>query len=202
MFLPRKFLPVAAVGAWIALVAVGFAALEQYAATAGPAGSATPRAAQFLARQQKPGRALVVMAVHPQCPCTRASLAELGDLLARSHGACDALLLEYRPREPQSDWPETAPMRELGGVLVTVVADPDGELARAFGAETSGHVIFADASGAIQFQGGITIARGHRGLAPAQSAILASIGGHRTELCGAPVFGCALENSCPPKSEP
>jgi hypothetical protein len=82
---------------WIAGLVAGFVSLQIYAAKAGPAHAPTPAARGFLAAHRTPGRPLLVMAVHPRCPCTDASLAELGDLLARSRGTCDALLLQFQP---------------------------------------------------------------------------------------------------------
>src|SRR4051812_20689957 len=83
---------------WLGCIVGGFCLLQQYAAKAGPA-HAPENAEDFFAAHRKPNRPLLVMAVHPRCPCSNASLAELGDLLARSHGGCDALLLEYEPLE-------------------------------------------------------------------------------------------------------
>jgi hypothetical protein len=142
------------------------------------------------------------MAVHPLCPCTDASLAELGDLLARSHGACDALVLEYQPLRPNNEWPASAPTRELGGVSVPVRRDPAGKLAVALGAKTSGHVVFADATGAARFHGGLTLSRGHRGRSPAQDAILDFLAGRSPKLASAPVYGCALAPECRAEAQP
>src|SRR5882762_1395641 len=80
---------------WLAAIAAGFTALQSYSAKPGSAGDPRNGASPFIAAHQKPGRPLLVMAIHPECPCTDASLSELGDLLSRSHGACDALLLKY-----------------------------------------------------------------------------------------------------------
>lgn len=194
--LPGKTIALAAaLTVWAGGLATGFAMLEHYAAAAGTVHAPTAAAAEFLRQHQKPGRALLVMAVHPLCPCTDASLAELGDLLARSRGACDALLLQYEPASPEAEWP-TDSTRDLGGMSVSVLPDRRGELASALGAETSGHTIFVDAAGAIRFNGGLTVARGHRGRAPAQDAILAALAGRSMTLAQAPVFGCSLLSPC------
>ena len=41
--------------------------------------------------------------------------------------------------------------------------DPEGDRARMLGAETSGDLLFYDATGALRFHGGLTAARGHKG---------------------------------------
>jgi hypothetical protein len=177
---------------------VAFGALERYSSTPGAARAPEAAAALFLGSQRQPGRPLLVMVVHPRCPCTEASLAELGDLLARSHGAIDALLLEYQAR----GWPPPPATVELGGVRIPIVPDIDGAVAATLGAETSGHCVFVDAQGKIRFHGGLTLARGHRGRSPAQDAILATAAGGKWSLVSAPVFGCSLASDCKPESSP
>ena len=86
--------------------------------------------------------------------------------------------------------------RQLGGVRVPVLADRSGRFALALGALTSGHAVMLDADGSIRFQGGLTLARGHRGRAPAQDAILAALAGDGVPMPAAPVFGCALRDIC------
>jgi hypothetical protein len=183
---------------WAAGIAAGFAGLQAYSARAGTSRAPSDQAAGFLVSHQRIGRPLLVMAVHPRCPCTDASLAELGDLLARSRGACDALLLQYHP----AGWPAEAAFQTLGGVRVPVVPDLDGRVATTLGAETSGHCVLVDARGAIRFYGGLTLARGHRGRSPAQDAILQVVGGGTSSLTSAPVYGCELGPVCRPNSTP
>jgi len=180
---------------WLGCIAAHFCALQHYSAKEGAAH--TPRDPdEFFAAHRQPDRPLLVMAVHPRCPCSDASLAELGDLLARSGGKCDALLVQYHPADQTSGWlADSAPQR-LGGVRVEVLLDVGGKIASALGAATSGHIVFADAQGKIRFTGGLTTSRGHRGRAPAQDAILKLLSGSKTDACSAPVYGCALEPEC------
>jgi hypothetical protein len=196
--MPRRTLVILALSAltWVGCIAAGFAAIQRYANTAGIAGATERLPDEVLASHRRPDRPLLVMAVHPLCPCTEASLAELGELLARSAGRCDALVLEYSPSSPVPGWRPTAAQRTLSGIPIPVLADRDGALAARLGAHTSGHVALADANGAIRFRGGLTIARGHRGRSPAQDAILNVIAGKPAALTSAPVYGCGLENGC------
>jgi hypothetical protein len=190
----------AALALWLGCLGAGFSLLEQHAAKAGRSFSPTDEK-QFFAAHRQGNRPLLVMAVHPRCPCSRASLGELGDLLARSRGACDALLLQYVPDVRGDDWPADSISPELGGIKTKVVLDRGGRLAAALGAVTSGHVVFFDAEGKVRFAGGLTLSRGHRGRAPAQDAILQVLAGVPPKVTSAPVFGCALEPECtPPKT--
>ena len=185
----RNFLLLLAVFLLASLVG-GYAALQAYAGRAGRLAEPGPRASTWLETHRRPGRPLVVMAVHARCPCTDASLAELGDFLARTYGACEALLLRYSPAADDSSREET---RVLGGVTVPLLADPTGRLAAELGAFTSGSVVMMDAAGRIRFHGGLTLERGHRGRSPAQEALLALVAKPNDAALGiAPVYGCPL----------
>lgn len=191
----RAFSLAAATVLWVGCIAAGFGALQQYSAKAGAIHS--PRNPdEFFAAHRQPNRPLLVMALHPRCSCSEASLAELGDLLARSRGTCDALLVQYHPEQASPDWPADNSPRQLGGVTVNVLVDRGGNMASVLGAATSGHVVFADSHGALRFAGGLTVSRGHRGRAPAQDAILEILAGGKSALSFAPVYGCALQPEC------
>ena len=170
---------------WIFGILAGFSLLQHYSLTAGPANHAASSAQAVLGAHRTPGRPLLVMAVHPLCPCTASSLAELGDLLARSRGACDALLLQFQPLNGKPDWPVSDAPVQLGGVKVRVVLDHGGKIGASLGAATSGHTVFVDASGEIRFQGGLTLARDHRGRSPAQDAVLQMLAGRHPSLTSA-----------------
>ena len=173
---------------WLAAIAAGFSALQSYSATPGVVGATPTVASPFIRAHQKPGRPLLVMAIHPECPCTDASLSELGDLLARSGGACDALLLKYHA----PGWSAGDPTAHVGAAQVPVILDLEGKIAASLGAETSGYTLFYDANGAVRFRGGITVARGHVGRAEGQDLTLKLINGENLPLSHTRVYGCAL----------
>jgi hypothetical protein len=172
-----------------------FGALERFSAKPGAVHEPGPAVA-FLAAYRKSDRPLLVMAMHPRCPCTEASLGELSDLLARTQGACDALILRYQA----PGWPRGQAVENLGEARVPVIPDPEGKLAAGLGMETSGQCIFWDARGALRYYGGLTLSRGHRGRSPAQDAILVIVAGGNSTLKFAPVYGCSLLSDCSPAS--
>lgn len=195
----RRNLLLLLAGLWLAGLVGGFAALQAYAGRPGELAEPGSAALTWLEAHRRPGRPLVVMAVHARCPCTDASLAELGDFLARTRGTCDALLLRYSPDLASAATPGET--RVLGGVAVPLIADPAGRLAADLGALTSGSVILMDASGHIRFHGGLTLERGHRGRSPAQDAMLKLVeSAGDSALRVAPVYGCPLpaQNSFAP----
>jgi len=82
---------------WLLVVAIGFGIAWNYELTEGPVAAPPQRwpAASGVARI--PGRPTLVMAVHPHCPCTRATLEELNRLLAQISGKLPIHLLFVRP---------------------------------------------------------------------------------------------------------
>src|SRR5688500_18233579 len=105
--MPRKTLIglVGSLALWISGILGSFALLQKYSSTPGRVEQPGSVAHAVLADHRTPGRPLVAMAVHPLCPCTQSSLAELSDLLARSHGACDAVLIQFQPLNGTPEWP-------------------------------------------------------------------------------------------------
>jgi hypothetical protein len=183
----------AAVVIWMAAVAAGLGLLYGYAATSGSAGicpQTWPDGGTVVADST---RANLVMLVHPRCPFSRASLAQLERIMSvcRPHLAANILFLE--PRVPAPLWRETELWRRAVAIPGTrCIPDPGGVEARRFGAMTSGHVLVYDRSGKLLFSGGITEARGHDGDNAGSDAAIGLLrgrpGGARTVVFGCPLF--------------
>lgn len=178
---------------WLAAMVVGGGWLWRYKLDAAdvaaaaldgwPDGSAVPLAADG---------ATLIMFIHPKCPCTRASAAELGRLLTDTQGRVRAHVLVARPPDVYEGWERTDLWDRMAAIPgVTVDADIDGEEARRFGATASGHVVVFDPDGRLRFSGGITGARGHEGDNPGRSRASAVILRIRDSGAG-PTFGCDL----------
>jgi hypothetical protein len=75
---------------------------------------------------------------------------------------------------------------------VTALADKDGAEARRFHSETSGQTLLYDTQGALLFQGGITVARGHAGESAGGDAIISHVRHESARFAATPVFGCGL----------
>jgi hypothetical protein len=136
----------------------------------------------------------LVMLAHPRCVCTRASLMELAEVLARAETKPRTYVLFLRPREFADGWEHTALWRQATALPGTTAVKDDGGLeARRFGAETSGQTMLYGRDGALLFSGGITGARGHAGDNAGRAALLsllrpASI----AQRALTRVFGCSL----------
>ncbi len=177
---------------WCTGLACGAQALWRYSTTPGSDQSAPlhwPAEAPFSPR---PGRATLVMFAHPKCPCTRASLAEFSRLMAR--GDVDGLVFFARPEGAETGWEHTGLWKTAEEIPGTrVLADIDESAARIFGAETSGHVLFYDASGTLRYSGGITASRGHEGPNAGSDAISTAMGSdHPSHPSQCLTFGCPL----------
>jgi hypothetical protein len=191
--LRKNFLLTAVLGvAWIAAVALGLRVLMKYESTPGrvgiiqgswPAESSIPRGAN----------PTLVMLAHPRCPCTRASMGELAQIMADAPGKANAYVLFIKPEGADGDWDNTELRRSAADIPgVTVLTDANGTEAKRFGAKTSGHTLLFDREGALLFSGGITASRGHAGRNAGESAIIAALNGKRSERSRTPVFGCSL----------
>jgi hypothetical protein len=178
---------------WITALAFGGHALIKYETTPGPVGpvAANWPSVSVVARQtDKP---TLVMFAHPHCPCTRASIGELAQIMAHAVGKANAYVLFVKPPNAAADWDDTDLRASAAAIPgVTVVTDENGKEAARFGAETSGHTLVFDRNGALVFTGGITASRGHAGYNAGETAVLAALNQQTVERSRTPVFGCSL----------
>jgi hypothetical protein len=185
---------------WLAVVAGGTIELARYSNTPGDGGTA-PMA--WPADSQIPfdaSRPTLVMFAHPRCPCTQASLGELEVLLAQVPGRLNVRVMFLKPADTVTNWEKSALWRKAAAIPgVSVYTDNAGVEARRFHSETSGQTLLYDRSGALQFQGGITLARGHAGDNPGRSAVKELLLAGQAARVKTPVFGCSLfEAQCQP----
>lgn len=184
---------VAVVAVWLVAVIGGFAWLAVYANTPGAAAHPSPiwpGASAIVLDREGP---TLVMLAHPRCTCSRASLAELAELMARTHRPPRAYVVFIKPGTAGVEWEKTDLWRTAAAIPgVTVVRDDQGVEARRFGAETSGQIFLYDVGGRLVFSGGTTGARGHTGDNLGRAAILAHLNGTASARPTADVFGCSL----------
>jgi hypothetical protein len=181
--------------AWAGSAVLGGHALLKYENSPGKVGRVSSLLPSDPAVQLANDRPTLVMAAHPQCPCTRASVAELAQLMAHVQGKVRAYVLFYSPRDSRADWQNTDLRRTAAQIPgVTVLSDIDGAEAERLGAETSGHTFLFDPSGRLLFNGGITASRGHSGDNVGESAIASLINNHASSQTHTFVFGCSFKN--------
>lgn len=184
---------------WVTLVMAGLWGLEAYKASAPETSAVSLQAVypEFQAASDRAGLPRLVMFLHPQCPCSRASLVELREILARCPSTEAEIVLVKPPGTPPG-WDDTAVVREAQSLPRTKRTQDNGTLAQRLGAETSGHLLLVNAKGKVLFSGGITRSRGHVGDSEGRRTVLALLQGDASAAQTTPVFGCPLlsENAC------
>lgn len=148
-----------------------------------------------------PNRPTVVFFVHPKCPCTRASLAELERLWvlrdARANHSPQLIVVVTIPPKATSDWLTTRTVERASNLPgATLAIDPEGRVAQRFGASTSGAVMWFDAAGECRYAGGLTASRGHEGDNLGRSSLERLLRGATQPVSSIPALGCKL---CLPK---
>jgi hypothetical protein len=178
---------------WLLAVGMGFAALTRHEVTPGLQAAAGARWPGDVPELKREDRLTLVMAAHPRCPCTRASLHELTELIEKTACAPRVLILCFTPGGGGDEWSNT-PIAELVRSIpgVEIIRDGDGALAARFGAKTSGQVLLYSPSGELVFEGGITAARGHTGENAGSTAVAELLRGKSPAVHRTPVYGCEL----------
>ncbi|WP_404362787.1 RedB protein [Corallococcus coralloides] len=180
------------VGGWLVASVLGLGLVWSHANAAGLAATPPGRLPERFTRAPDTWTLLVFL--HPQCPCSRATLAELAKLLDRHGARLSTRVFVWAPREAPPGF-ERSELWTRAGALpgVEVVADVDGQAARELGARTSGQLVLFSPDGVERFSGGITPARGHEGDSAGGRALRALLDSQVSSAAPAPVFGCALE---------
>ncbi len=151
-------------------------------------------------------RSTLLLFLHPQCPCSRATLVELEKILESTAALTNAtprtLVVASVPRNADSQWTDS-PLNKRARQLpnADLYVDVDGIETARFGVTTSGTVmLFSPQAGRI-FSGGITISRGHEGHSVGGALLqeqLWRVLNHQPDAVAEldasspPVFGCAL----------
>jgi hypothetical protein len=178
---------------WLAVVSSGLAAVWAYENRPGVDATAPqrwPAESGLVAARERP---TLLFVAHPQCTCTRASIQELAEVLARTPQPPKTYVLFLRPSAFERGWEQTDLWRSASALPnVTVLRDDDGVEARRFGVETSGQTLLYDRDGGLIFRGGITGSRAHAGENPGELALVALLTRGAADRTATSVFGCPL----------
>jgi len=178
---------------WLGLVAGGYAWLLRYSFAAGKTTAAPLRLPASLAPAEPSTLAHLFLALHPRCPCSRATVRELAKILSRAGQAGDVTVLMYKPAQEPDRWLEGPLAEDCRRMNCRVRPDPDGRLAASLGSLTSGGVVLYDAKGRLRYQGGITASRGHEGDNIGERAVIDILRGNLENHKSMPVFGCPIQ---------
>ena len=184
---------------WLGAVGCGISMLWKYALTPGRASSPLSEWPVESKLQLAKDRSTLLVFVHPQCPCTRATIQELAVVMASCPGAVEAQVVIYKPIDSESTWEQTDLCRDAGEIPgVTVISDLGAAEAQQFSVTTSGHALLYSREGKLLFGGGITSSRGHEGENAGRAAIISLLTGGTAEQLKTPVYGCPLYDTPSP----
>jgi len=133
---------------------------------------------------------LLLVFIHPRCSCTAATLQELDRTLATVPRPLEVVLAVYDsvPLRGQSS---THPGLQLHHPF-RQVPDANGQLARRFGAATSGEILLYSAKRQLLFQGGITPERAQTGDNAGIQALRTALASGHPAAAPSSVFGCPI----------
>jgi len=182
---------------WIATIVGGLGALQAYKSQPGRSGQTPAVFTEWGSGSDSQRRPRLLMFLHPQCPCSRASLHELAEIVARNPGKATFELVFVNPKGAGPEWANTQLRQQAAAIPNVRLIDDDGTLAHRLGAETSVYVVLYDADGKLLFRGGITRSRGHEGDNAGRQDICALLAGNTDAPRGekTPVYGCPLFTS-------
>ncbi len=193
-----KIEPFLAVILWAAAVGAGMAVLIRYELTPRPPADAKDRWPPFSRLRRDSLNPTLVMAVHPRCPCTRATIGELARIVRRCQGKLAVTIMFYKPDGAGHGWEKTGLRSDVAAIPgVSIREDTNGDEAARFHASTSGEVLLFDPSGRLLFDGGITSARGRAGDNEGSDAVAALASAGEARRTRTPVFGCSLLDGAP-----
>ncbi len=134
----------------------------------------------------------LVMSIHPQCPCTRATLQELA--IALTHcPKLHAYLLFIKPEGVTEAWVKSDLWSTAANFpRCSLIVDQAGKLSAAFNARSSGQSYLYAPNGQLSYSGGITQSRGHVGDNQGLTTIISLANKETTTVRSKPVFGCSL----------
>lgn len=181
--------------AWLISVCLGMAMLTHYSAT--PNQHLVERDVQWpndTSMTPSAASPTLIMFLHPRCPCSQASVAELGRVVASHEHDSKTQIVLYCPSNQPAKWTRSR-LRTLAEQVSPqgIVLDRDGMEAKRFGVRTSGHVLLFSKHGKLRFSGGITAGRGHEGENPGRKSLEQALLNTESNQCEIyPVFGCSI----------
>ncbi len=195
---PSRYGRLLAVAGWALAIAGGFRVLIDYELKAGETAVAPRQWPEGTELPFDAARMNLVMFAHPQCPCSRASMAELAVIMTRCPQEVRATVYFFDPESKPDTWAHSALWRSAEAIPgVKAIADRNGRVAARFGSATSGQVFLFDRNGQRVFSGGITGARGHAGENTGRSLVIALARGEACSGHTSAVFGCSLHDPAP-----
>ena len=191
-----------ALAVWTLAVSAGFCVLWTYEHTPGTDDAWAHIWPDETLLKRASDQFTLLMFLHPHCPCSRASIAELERAISRCAGRFSAVLVFVKPEQFGSGWEKTDLWHTSQRLPdVRVACDVNGIEAQRFGARTSGFALLYDRDGRLRFSGGLTSSRGHHGDSIGRHAVESIVTTGASPTRSSPVFGCPLSASTLPEQQ-
>jgi len=178
---------------WMAALVTGYLTLTGFSSTPGQSAEAIQQWAGSSVIASSVGKPLLIVAIHPKCMCSAATVTELEQVLLRCNGRVDVHALVLVPQASDESFKDSAVISRLQKLpSVAVHFDLGGNELRRLGLHTSGNVLLYSSTGQLLYNGGITYARGHEGDNLGESQVEDAILKGQAPQTDRPVFGCKL----------
>lgn len=194
---PRPALLAVALIAWTGCAGFGWWAASDYSfATVADATASVPRewpADSTIERVA--ARPMLLVFLHPLCPCSRATISQLERLVVTTPPAelPTIHIVASAPADAgERWWASPLVIRACQLPNSSLVRDVDGQEAARFGARLSGTTVLFDRTGAMSYAGGVTISRGHDGESAGLAAVARLLRDPAAHAVAVPPFGCEL----------
>ncbi|MBV9302723.1 MAG: hypothetical protein JOY62_10620 [Acidobacteriaceae bacterium] len=190
-----KHLRIALMLLWLAGIIWGTRILVRYENTPAQAARVSERWPIESKLSRSRGFPTLVILAHPNCPCTRATIAELELIMAQLRGRIQTFVMFYKPGANGTEVAGSDLWRKARSIPgVSVLYDRAGTETQLFGGRVSGQTLLYSPEGKLVFSGGITSGRGHPGDNEGADAVIRCVRRNGSEIAHSPVFGCSLHD--------
>ncbi len=180
---------------WLSLSFYGMYVLFKYSAFPGLDGEPPKRMISKTQVKHKKNIPTLIVFLHPRCPCSRATISELGVIISKAQNPLNLNIVFFKP----SIFPESWTMTDLWDSAKRIpnaklIADNGGKEIKQFCVKTSGHVLLYNSREDLVFSGGITASRGHLGDNEGRQAVLSLLNREKSNVSKTKTFGCQLND--------
>ncbi|MBB65874.1 MAG: hypothetical protein CMO81_12515 [Waddliaceae bacterium] len=193
----KKYLSYFLVSAWCISLSLGFYQLVEYGLTEGSADHSVATWPASLHWPAKERKSVLVLNLHPLCPCSRATVRELRQIMEQYSTDVQLLVFAYIPDlDDKADWESHDYIETTLKQMPSTIWEWDekGHNALQLGAHTSGDLRLFDSKRNLIFSGGITPSRGHEGPSIGKESIINYLENREAVQRTAPVFGCPIQD--------
>jgi len=181
---------------WGTIILFSFFIFQDYKFTAGNSGNPPnkfPEESKIFKSKDKP---TLIVFFHSQCPCSRATMYELKELISRCKEKINANVVFFKSDKFNDAWVKTDLWKEANSIpTLMVYIDKEEKEIKLFHVKTSGHTLLYDKDDNLFFSGGITISRGHIGSNSGLKSIISFVKNNNDaemKIIKGPIYGCAI----------